>query len=469
MKVLHKYLLKEMLLPFTFSLLIITFLLFVNFLIRAVDRFLGKGLDFFIIIEYLFLNLAWIIALSVPMAVLLTSLMTFGRMSEDNEIDALKSSGISYYSLMISPLFFGIFITFLLILFNNYILPEMNFKARLLSGDIYKKRPMMNIEPGIFIDALPNYNIIIGGKSKGVMSDVRIFSKVNKKSQVSIYAKTGNINTLSNAFLLTLYNGEIHELENDQYNNYRRIIFKKHNIKIPADNILLNRRDSSNRTDREMTIPMIKEKVESYNKRINVVKSRIEGIFYKTTNDSLFPKTFDEGDYILKNIQINLTEDSSLTKAQINRKKRLIRNFERQIKNEYSLLKSYMKGKNKYLVEIYKKYSIPFACILFVLIGVPIGILAKKGGFSISILLSFGFFLIYYLMLIGGEELADRNKVPALICMWSPNAIFLLFALYFNIITIKEKTPKLIFLLKIMIPSDIISKKRDGISLSKMK
>ena len=382
------------------------------------------------------------------MAVLLTSLMTFGRMSEDNEIDALKSSGISYYSLMISPLFFGIFITFLLILFNNYILPEMNFKARLLSGDIYKKRPMMNIEPGIFIDALPNYNIIIGGKSKGVMSDVRIFSKNNKESQVSIYAKTGNINTLSNAFLLTLYDGEIHELENDQYNNYRRIIFKKHNIKIPADNILLNRRDSSNRTDREMTIPMIKEKVENYNKRINVVKSRIEGIFYKTTNDSLFPKTFDEGDYILKNIQIDLTKDSSLTKAQINRKKRLIRNFERQIKNEYSLLKSYMKGKNKYLVEIYKKYSIPFACILFVLIGVPIGILAKKGGFSISILLSFGFFLIYYLMLIGGEELADRNKVPALICMWSPNAIFLLFALYFNIITIKEKTPKLIFLLK---------------------
>ncbi len=448
MKVLHKYLLKEMLLPFIFSLLIITFLLFVNFLIRAVDRFLGKGLDFFIIIEYLFLNLAWIIALSVPMAVLLTSLMTFGRMSEDNEIDALKSSGISYYSLMISPLLFGIFITLILILFNNYILPEMNFKARLLSGDIYKKRPMMNIEPGIFIDALPNYNIIVGGKSNGVLSDVRIFSKVNRKSQVSIYAKTGNINTLSNAFLLTLYNGEIHELENDQYNNYRRIIFKKHNIKIPADNILLNRRDSSNRTDREMTIPMIKEKVASYNKRINVVKSRIEGIFYKTTDDSLFPKTFDEGDHILKNIQIDLTENSSLTKAQINRKKRLIRNFERQIKNEYSLLKSYMKGKNKYLVEVYKKYSIPFACILFVLIGVPIGILAKKGGFSISILLSFGFFLIYYLMLIGGEELADRNKVPALICMWSPNAIFLLFALYFNIITIKEKTPRLVFLLK---------------------
>ena len=114
MKVLHKYLLKEMLLPFIFSLLIITFLLFVNFLIRAVDRFLGKGLDFFIIIEYLFLNLAWIIALSVPMAVLLTSLMTFGRMSEDNEIDALKSSGISYYSLMIRCYFLEYLLRFYL-------------------------------------------------------------------------------------------------------------------------------------------------------------------------------------------------------------------------------------------------------------------------------------------------------------------------------------------------------------------
>ena len=154
-----------------------------------------------------------------------------------------------------------------------------------------------------------------------------------------------------------------------------------------------------------------------------------------------------KGITFLKNIQSDLTRRFKFNKSS-NWKKRLIRNFERQIKNEYSLLNSYMRGKNKYLVEVYKKYSIPFACILFVLIGVPIGILAKKGGFSISILLSFGFFLIYYLMLIGGEELADRNKIPAAICMWSPNAIFLLFALYFNIITIKEKTPKLIFLLK---------------------
>ena len=75
MRVLNKYLIREMFLPFLLSLLMITFILFINFLLRAVDRFLGKGIDFLIILEYLFLNLAWIIALSVPMAVLLTTLM----------------------------------------------------------------------------------------------------------------------------------------------------------------------------------------------------------------------------------------------------------------------------------------------------------------------------------------------------------------------------------------------------------
>ena len=82
--------------PFLISLLMITFILFINFLLRAIDRFLGKGLDILIILEYLFLNLAWIIALSIPMAMLLATLATFGRLSEDNEINALRSSGISF-------------------------------------------------------------------------------------------------------------------------------------------------------------------------------------------------------------------------------------------------------------------------------------------------------------------------------------------------------------------------------------
>ena len=139
MSLLSRYFIKEMLLPFFFSLFMITFLLFINFLLRAIDRFLGKGLDVLTILEYLFLNLAWIIALSVPMAVLLATLMTFGRLSEDNEINAMRASGISFTTIILSPILFGTTVALMLVVFNNFILPDMNFRARLLSGAIYKK------------------------------------------------------------------------------------------------------------------------------------------------------------------------------------------------------------------------------------------------------------------------------------------------------------------------------------------
>ena len=150
--------------PFMFSLLIIIFVLFTQFLLRAIDRFIGKGLDIGTIFEYLFLNLGWIAALSVPMAVLVAALMSFGQFSEDNEITAMRASGISFNTILRPAILFGMTISAVLILFNSFIMPEMNFKARMLSGDIYRKRPDLNIEPGYFMDDLPSYSMIIRDK-----------------------------------------------------------------------------------------------------------------------------------------------------------------------------------------------------------------------------------------------------------------------------------------------------------------
>ena len=427
--------------PFFFSLLMITFLLFINFLLRAIDRFLGKGLEILTILEYLFLNLAWIIALSVPMAVLLSTLMTFGRLSEDNEINAMRASGISFLSILKAPIMFGITVATLLIVFNNFILPDMNFHARLLSGDIYRKRPGMNIEPGVFLDNLPDYSMIIGGKNGELMSDVRIFSKGQQESQTSIHSKTGKLSTLSDAFLLTLFDGEIHEIENKDYANYRRIIFETHKIIIPADDILLNRRDSSNRTDREMTIPMIMDKVSNYEKKLRVVKTRLKGAFYRTLGDSIIPTSIEEGLATVSNAKNSINADTTIIKSTLHKKNRQLRSLERQIKNEFGLINSYLKGRNKYTVEAHKKFSIPFACILFVLLGAPLGVMAKRGGFAVSTSLSFGFFLLYYILLIGGEELADRNQVSPEIGMWAPNAVLLTVALYLILHTVRERAP----------------------------
>ena len=225
MRLVSRYIIKELILPFIYSLMVIVMMLFINFFLRAIDRFLGKGLNIFTILEYLFLNLAWILALAVPMAVLIATLMAFGRLSEDNEINAMRASGIGFTSILRPALLFGLFVCLSLTYFNNYVLPEMNFYARLLQGDIHKKRPGLDIEPGHFINNLPDYSMIIRQDNDGLMEDVRIFSKENKEIQTSIYSKTGELKTLDDAIILMLYDGEIHELKLDDYSNYRRINF----------------------------------------------------------------------------------------------------------------------------------------------------------------------------------------------------------------------------------------------------
>jgi len=441
MRLLTRYIVRELILPFIFALGIIVFILFINFFLRAVDRFLGKGLDLLTILEYLFLNLAWIVALAVPMAVLISTLMAFGRLSEDNEINALRSSGISFLTILRPALLFGASVCLLLIFFNTRILPEMNFQARLLAGDIRKMRPGLDIEPGHFIDNIPDYSMIIRGKNGNMMEDVRIFSKNSKDIQTSIYSETGELSTLDDAIIMNLYDGEIHELDIENYGNYRRINFEKHVIAIPADDLMLNRRDTANRSDREMTVALMQEKKKKYSERKIRVEERLQHTIKKVTGIDILPENFLDAKKLLNRYHEEIKQDTTLTDAQVRLKERRLRSLERQAKNEFKLLDTYIRSWNKYAVEIHKKFSLPVACILFVLVGAPLGTLSQRGGFAVAITLGFGFFLIYYIFLIGGEEMADRNIVSPIIGMWTPNVILAFFGGYLTLHSVRERAP----------------------------
>jgi len=438
MLLISRYIIKELILPFIYSLMIIVLMLFINFFLRAIDRFLGKGLSVLTIFEYLFLNLAWIIALAVPMAVLIATLMAFGRMSEDNEINAMRASGISFTSILKPALIFGVIICLTLTYFNNYILPEMNFYARLLQGDIHKKRPGLEIEPGHFINTIPDYSMIIRKDNNGMMEDVRIFSKENQEIQTSIYSLTGELEMLDDAIVLMLYDGEIHELDLNDYKSYRRINFKQHKIIIPADDMMLARRDTSNRSDREMTVPMMLNKKANYKKRSERVQTRIGRAFNKVIGDSIVPISMDDALLQMNNYRAEML-NKDLTPVEQRRQERKLKSLERQMNNEYRLIQNYQKSQNKYAVEIHKKFSLPIACILFVLVGAPLGTLTRKGGFIVAISMGFGFFLIYYIFLIGGEELADRNRVSPFIGMWAPNFLLLITGIYLTLNTVRDR------------------------------
>jgi lipopolysaccharide export system permease protein len=439
MSTLNKYLIKQSFIPFMLSVGVITTVLFLQFLIRAIDRFLGKGLDVFTILEYLYLNLAWIIALSVPMSLLISSVMTYGRMSQDNEITALKSAGVNLFSIIKPALWFGSIVGFLLCLFNNFILPDMNYNARLLARDIYQKKPELTIEPGYFVDMIPQYTMIVKELDGQEFKDVKIFSKNTTSEQTTIYAERGSLAASGGIITVNLQNGEIHEIDLENYDHYRKIKFGTHQIIISIDDLLLNRTSEANRTDREMKVPAMIEKIQQNKISIEQIKKRIttvkQDIGINSDNDMTLGTIIDEIEN-LKNNDIPKKEESRdynkdipIDEYEQKEKIRSLNNNARQFQNEFTLIENYEKNNNKYLVEIHKKFTLAVACILFTLVGAPLGILVRKGGITIASALSIAFFLIYYILLIWGEQLADRALLDPAIGSWMPNIVLFIVGL----------------------------------------
>ena len=433
MNTLNKYLFKQSLIPFLLSVAVITTVLFLQFLIRAVDRFLGKGLDVFTIFEYLYLNLAWIIALSVPMSLLISSVMTFGRMAQQNEITALKSAGVNLYNIIKPAILFGSLVGIGLCLFNNFILPEMNYNARLLARDIYKKKPELSIEPGYFVDMIPQYTMIVKEMDGKDFKDVKIFSKNQKSEQTTIYANQGSLFSNGNMITIDLMDGEIHEIDLSDYDYYRKIKFKTHQIMISMDELMLNRTTESNRTDREMRIPQMIDEIKRNKILISQIYERIENVKKEIGITNLNANTLEsiqeEVDKLKqKHIEISsseneLNDDSIISNLENKQYILSLTNNARQFKNEFTLIENYEKSNNKFKVEIHKKFTLALACVLFTMVGAPLGILVRNGGMTIASGLSIAFFLVYYILLIWGEQLADRNLLNPGLGSWLPNII----------------------------------------------
>ncbi|MBT5078766.1 MAG: YjgP/YjgQ family permease [Candidatus Marinimicrobia bacterium] len=424
MRILSKYIVKEHISPFIMALFVLLFVLLANFLLKSIDKFLGKGLDMFLLGEFMFLNLAWILALAVPMAVLVATLMAFGRLSSDNEIMAMRSSGTGFLQLLLPAIGFGTGITLLMIIFNNFALPEMNHKARLLSSDLSRKRPDLEFEVGYFIDTLPENNILLGGRKDDLFTDIIIFNKATDISQRTVTAKEGTIEMLEDGVLLNLSNGVIHELSSRD-DEYRQIFFDHYQVIIPVDNLSLNRRDSSIRGDREMNYTMMQDKISSFHEKVDNVRARVNNRLSKEAliNIPTFA-TFEEINLHLDRFSLSVIDSlNAVAPKKVDTFKRRIKNLKRGIQSDFSLINSYLRSINKYTVELHKKFSIPMASLVFILIGAPLGIMARKGGFSVSMAFSLGFFIIYWAFLIAGEEFADRGSLSPPLSMWLPNLI----------------------------------------------
>lgn len=416
MKILSKYLLREHIGPFFFGLTVITFILIMDFILEIADLIIGKGVKAPAVLEIFIFNLGWIFALSIPMSVLVATLMAFGRLSGDNEITAVKSSGISLYRVIIAPLRASIILAFLLILFNNYVLPWTNHRARILGSELGRKRPTIGIKEGIFIDDFPGYSILVRKvhQKSSQIEGITIYDSEGRRIPRTILSQKGNIylSPQGNSLTLDLYNGEIHEVDQDDPSRYRRMTFKKYTLTLKGLREGISRVNQEYRGDRELNISELLHRAKGEKDRIIKKREEIANILREK---GLSPYKWSGEEFLSQNPQTL--------------------SF---IQEKVKLIDSARKRQNSYMVEIYKKFSIPFACLVFVLIGAPLGVMAHRGGIGVGVGLSLGFFLLYWAFLIGGEELADRNLIPPFWAMWAPNLIIGGAGFYLLTRTVKE-------------------------------
>jgi lipopolysaccharide export system permease protein len=383
------------------------------------------------------------LTLAVPMAMLVSSMMTFGTMSSNNEITILKASGVSLIRLMIPVVLISILMFYLMLRFNNDVLPEANHQARILLYDITKTKPTFILEPGKFSDDLNGVQILVKKTfpNSNNIEGVYIYNYSNPNSKDLLTAKSGDISFSANfeKVIMNLNNGEIH-----QYNmvngkqDYRKINFEKHRLSFDAEGFGFKKSDDNtfSRGDRELSADAMKAVVDS----LKVNRENMYEIFVKNINSDLSRVNkinFMDTVYYKDQKDTAVTDDIDITRKRkitsYDTLNNYIKLFTGKFNESKNLKNSYLQlGKqiNSYDVEIYKKYSIPFACIVFVLVGAPLGYRVRRGGFGIAAGMSLLFFLLYWACLIGGEKLADRGIVSAFTGMWIADIIIGCLGLY---------------------------------------
>ncbi len=438
MSVITRYILREHTGPFVFSLITIVFVFLLNLIFRDLGRLLGKGLPAGIILEFFFLNMAWILALAIPMAVLVSTLMAFGRLSSDSEIAAMKASGIHLYRLLGPVLLATLFLAVGMERFNNCVLPDFNHRVRLLTSDISRKRPTLTLEPHVFFDEIPNYSLLVheieddGNNLRGVI----INDYSDARHSKTIIADRGQLSFSQEQerMVFTLVDGEVHEVDREDLDNYRRMRFEQHVFSVSVPNMVLKRSESQHRGDREKSARMMRADIDrnlealvQREDRIRDIVSRDMALHFPET--LWVPDSYTRVEGTSKRVMVSGPEVVSR-----------VRQVFQQVQGEVRVMKGYRRSMSALWVEIHKKYSIPVACIVFVLVGAPLGIMARQGGLAFGGGMSLVFFLIYWAFLIGGEQLADRQFVGPAVAMWSPNVVVGMGGVFLVIHSVREAT-----------------------------
>jgi lipopolysaccharide export system permease protein len=467
LKILTKYILKEHLSPLLFSLSALTSLLLLNYIAKQFGQLVGKNLPAGVIAEFLLLSVPFTVAMTLPMAVLVSTLHAFSRMASENEITAFKASGIALQKLMIPVIISAAILTVSMVWFNDRVLPAANHRLATLTNDIARKKPTFALKEQIINEVSPGRLFLRTARLFGTnqMRDVAIYDLSDPQTRLTIRADSGLLELSENRrdLLLTLYHGSWTVLKPDDPTGLRRVFFQTDYVKVRNIGNSLERDTvgGGEKSDREMTVcelqrrvaRMVRARDSTYliikaldsnvakTVRRSSVSTGIGRVYCGPTNVSLVKAAHAEGLPPQQPPQQAATpavqQPQPSTPAQSpSSQGRLLPELAQpqpdpaalrtaragQLKLQIDMAQSTIDGDQ---VEIEKKFSIAAACVIFVLLGAPVALRFPRGGVGLTIGVSLGVFGLDYVGLVAGEALARANIVPPFVAMWFTNIIML--------------------------------------------
>jgi len=435
MGIITKYLIRAHTGPLLFSFSALTGLLFLNAVAQRMESLIGKGLSWTVIGEFLLLSLPHTIALTLPMAILVSVLYTFSELTATNEITAMSAGGIRPARMLMPLLGVGVVLAGVMLFFNDRLLPAANHRLKDLIIDISQKSPTLELRERV-INQIESEgrggNIYLKAATidpvTNQMTEVVIYDLSDPDAHRTTYAERGQMafNSRRTDLYLTLFDGEVLEAGSDRTGKFHQSEFDVQIVPLRGiGDELIRRQGGSIRSDREMSIAMLQDEIDERVLEIERVQQnaleRSRGVIR-----DLLGRTLEDEDGVgettargasLGSLRGNRTfsdgTDETTHRVALNSRQ------------DHAQVEALRSSVNQYKVEIHKKYAIAFACIVFVLLGAPLAIRFPRGGIGMVIAVSVGIFAVYWAGLIGGENLADEGVVPPFWAMWAPDLAFL--------------------------------------------
>jgi len=432
------------------------FILIMQFFWVYIDDLIGKGLSILVILELLFYVSASLIPLALPLAILLSSLMTFGNLSEKNELTALKSSGLSLYKIMRPLTMVVILLAGFTFYFSNYIIPLANLKWHSLIYDIQNTKLSTIITPGVYTRELEGYAIKVKEGNDSLFKDIIIHDHSIPTEFKTVKAKEARLYRSKNGLYLffNLKNGVVYEelesqspifLSNGEEQKgtisshpSRITNFEKASYKMNISGFKLNRTDEDVFTNKfeMLNVFQINAATDSLQiKQKKIKKSFAEGAM---NNSAYFLKINSSENLTMKKMDL---EKKATVKnwGEIDKNEKIIalndaisklRRLNQNISSQKDFIKTISKEEDQYWIEFHRKFALTYAIIVLFFIGAPLGAIIRKGGFGAPVVIAAVIFMIYFILISIGDNLADTAVVSPFFGMWMAGIFFTPIALF---------------------------------------